>query len=128
MHNQWFYVKDSADFLSKIRSLSRVPSDSLFVMRYLVGLYPRLLYSADLIALRLALEERKEKQIPTGDLFKLGGFVLTSSYFEFLCWVFQQISGTVTGFKFEPPFAFLSKVKVEREILESLHYKVLISF
>ena len=97
------YVKDTQDFLEKLKHLGKVPSNAILVTANVVGLYPSIPHEAGLEALYEKLEERVEKKIPSSDLLNMAEFVLKNNYFEFDSKVKKQISGTAIGTKFAPP-------------------------
>ena len=55
------YVKDTGDFLEKIKSLGRITKDAFLVTADVVGLYPSIPHDAGLKALHKKLEERSDK-------------------------------------------------------------------
>ena len=61
------YIKDSNDFMHKIRGLQNIPNDALLVTAD-VGLYPSIPYEAGLQDLKEVFECRKDKKILTNDL------------------------------------------------------------
>ena len=66
MQSSWSYIKDSRDFLKKIKQIRNLPEDSILVTADVVGLYPSIPHELGLKALREALEK-----ISTDDLIKL---------------------------------------------------------
>ena len=80
-------------------------------------------HSAGLSALKSALENQKEKQIPTTGLHKMTEFVLGNNYFEFFDEVYQETSGTAIGTKFAPPYACIYMKEVEAEFLKTQNLK-----
>ena len=113
------YVKDTQDFLEKIKHLGKVPSNAILVTADVVGLYPSISHGAGLEALNEKLEERVENKIPSSDLVNMAEFVLKNNYFEFDSKVKKRISETAIGTKFAPPYACIFMDKVEREFLEA---------
>ena len=101
------YIKDSNDFMHKIRDLKDIPNDALLVTADVVGLYPSIPHEAGLLALKEVLKCRKDKKILRNALVKMAAFALKDSYFEFNGEVKNQISGTATGTKFAPIYAFI---------------------
>ena len=83
MQNGWSYIKDSNNFIKKIKSLKKIPDNDLLVMTDVVGLYTRISHKAGLRALKEVLDRREEKKISTEDLVKIAEFVLQNNYFEF---------------------------------------------
>ena len=54
------YVKDTGDFIEKIRNLGKIPKDSFLVTADVVGLYPSIPHEAGLNALYEKLEQWSE--------------------------------------------------------------------
>ena len=65
------YIKDSNDFMHKIRDLKDIPNDALLVTADVVGLYPSIPHEAGPQALKEVSERRKDKKISTNDLVKM---------------------------------------------------------
>ena len=120
------YVKDTGDFIEKIRNLGKIPKDSFLVTADVVGLYPSIPHEAGLNALYEKLEQRSDKKVSSTDLVNMAEFVLKNNYFEFDTKVHQQISGTAIGTKFAPPYACIFMDKVENEFLETQTIKPLV--
>ena len=115
-------VKDSNDFKSKIKNIDS-PNDALQLTADVVGLYPSITHEADLSALRVALDQRTRKEIPTENLIKMAKLVLKNNFFEFDTNVYQQISGTAIGTKFAPPVRTFFIDQLETEFLENQNLK-----
>ena len=77
------YIRDSGDFIGKIKNLTSIPSGSLLVTADVVGLYPNIPHDLGLKALREALAKRENKSVATDELVKMAEFVLKNNYFEF---------------------------------------------
>ena len=99
------YIKDTQDFLERLKHLGKVPSNAILVTVDVVGLCRSILHEANLKALYEKLGERVEKKIPYSDLVNMAEFVMKSIYFDFVSKVRKQISGTALGTKFAPPDA-----------------------
>ena len=121
-------VKDSGDFIKKIKNISTIPKDSILVAADVLGLYPSIPHDAGLKVLEKALNNRTDKKVLTEDMVKMAKFVLKNNYFEFNGKVKQQISGTGIGAKFAPPYACIFMVKVETSFLETQEMKHLVCF
>ena len=65
------YIKESGDFINKLKSLLNIPEGVILVTADVVGLYPSIPHQAGLKALREALDNRENKQIPTENLLKM---------------------------------------------------------
>ena len=105
MQRSWSYMKDTGDFIEKIKRISNLPDGTILVTADVVGLYLSISHELGLKALEEALEKRESIQISTVDLVKMAKFVLQNNYFEFNGETKQQISVTAIGTKFPPPYA-----------------------
>ena len=94
MQNGWSYIRDSGDFIDKMKRIGKIPEGSFLVTADVVGLYPSIPHNEGILALKQKLEEQPSTKIPTNDLVKLAEFVLKNNLFEFNDKVKQQISGT----------------------------------
>ena len=119
-------MKDTGDFLDKIKHLGRIPENSFLVTADVVGLYPSIPHVAGLEALYEKLEERSNKKVSSADLVDMAEFVLKNNFFEFDSNVKQQISGTAIGTKFAPPYACIFMDKVENDFLKTQTVKPLV--
>ena len=59
MQKSWSYIKDSGDFIRKIKNLKDIPEGAILVTADVVSLYPSIPHQAGLEALKKALDERK---------------------------------------------------------------------
>ena len=100
MQNEWSYIKDSNDFIKKIKHLKNIPDNVILVTADVVALYLSIPHEAGLRALKEVLDRREEKKISAESLVKMAEFVLKNDYFEFNSQVKHQISGTAIGTKF----------------------------
>ena len=128
MQSSRSYIKDSGDFIKKIKNIGTIPKDSILVTADVVGLYPSIPHEAGLKALEKALNSRTNKKVSTEDLVKMAKFVLKNNYFEFNSKVKQQISGTAIGTKFAHPYACIFMDEVETSFLETQKMKPLVWF
>ena len=93
MQTSWYYIKDSEDFIEKIKKTSNTPDGANLVTADVVGLYLSIPHELGLKALEEAppppppkkkkKKKRDSTQISTPDLVKMAKFVLQDSYFEF---------------------------------------------
>ena len=127
MQNGWSYIKDSNDFIKKIKHLKNIPDNALLVTSDVVGLYPSIPHEAGLRALKEVLDRREEKKISTEDLVKMAEFVL-NNYFEFNGQVKHQISGTAIGTKFAPTYACIFMDEIETNFLQTQEFQPLVLF
>ena len=77
------YIKDTNDFLKKLRSLTNLPGNSLLCTMDVVGLYPNIPHDEGLSALRKRLNERDKKDVSTDTLVELAELVLKNNIFNF---------------------------------------------
>ena len=96
MQNCKSNIKDSNDFVNKIKSIHSLPKNAILGTANLVGLNPSIFHG--LKAPIETLEKRDLQKISTNDLVKMAEFVLKSNFFEFR----QQISGITMGTEFAP--------------------------
>ena len=122
------YIKDTGDFLNKIKKINAIPENAILVTAVVVGLYPSVPHQAGLEALREALDKRKKHKVPTGKLVKIAEFVLKNNYFQFSGKVYQQISGTAIDTKFAPPYACIFMDQVESKFLQTQKFQTLVWF
>ena len=88
------YIKDTNDFLKKLRSLTNLPGNSLLCTMDVVGLYPNIPHDEGLSALRKRLNERDKKDVSTDTLVELAELVLKNSIFNFNKRTLKQKRGT----------------------------------
>ena len=112
------YIKDSGDFINKIKSLQNISEGAILFTADVVGLYPSILHEIGLKALREALGNRENKQISTENLLKKAEIVLKNNYFEFNGKVKKQLSGTVIRTKFAPTYATIFTDELESDFLK----------
>ena len=122
------YIKDTADFLNKIKIINAIPENAILVTSDVVVLYPGIPHQAGLEALREALDKRKTHKVSTGKLVKMAEFVLKNNYFQFSDKVYQQISGTAIGTKFASPYACTFMDQVESKFLQTQKFQPLVWF
>ena len=112
------YIKDTNDFLPKLKNLKKVPDNAILVTADVVGLYPSIPHNEGLEVLKKQLDNFYEKSIPTEDLVKMAEFVLKNNYFEFDSNVKHEISGPAIGSKFAPPYARIYMDYMQNQVLK----------
>ena len=65
------HLRDSGDFIDKLKRIGKVPESSFLVTADMVGLYPSIPYKEGILALKSKLEEQTASKIPTNNLVKL---------------------------------------------------------
>ena len=111
------YIKDTNEFLKKLRSLPKLPDDIIFCTMDAVGLYPNIPHEEGLSALRKRLETRKEKYVPTDTIIDVAEVVLKNNIFTFGKKTLKQKRGTAVGTKFAPLYSILFMTELEEEII-----------
>ena len=99
-------IKDSGDFINKIKGQQIIPNGAILVTSDVVALYLSTPHEPELEALKDTLDRIENKFISTQDLIKMDRFILQSNYFEFNGIVKQQISGTAVGTKFALTYTY----------------------
>ena len=114
------YIKDTTDFLKKLRSLPNLPDDIILCTVDIVGLHPNIPQNKGLSALRKRLDLRQEGDVTTLTLVELAEVVLKNNIFTFKEKSLKQKRGTAIGTKFAPPYSILFMVVLEEEILSKI--------
>ena len=83
MRSSMSYIKDTNEFLLKLKNLRKVPDNAILITADVVGHYPNIPHNEGLEVLKKRIDNFYEKSIPTEDLFKMAEFVLKNNYFEF---------------------------------------------
>ena len=120
------YIKDTNYFLSKLKSLGKLPQGAILCTIDVVGLSPNIPHSEGLTSFRRFLEMRDNKQVSSDTLIELAEIVLKNNIFEFDEKKFKQVRGTATGTKFAPPHAILFMDDLEEKILNAFEEKAMI--
>ena len=117
------YIKDTNHFLSKLKSLGKLPQGAILCTIDVVGLYPNIPHSEGLNSLGRFLELRDNKQISSDTLIELVEIVLKNNLFQFDQKTFKQVRGTAIATKFAPPYAILFIADLEEKILNAFEEK-----
>ena len=84
------YIKDTNQFLNKIKKIEKLPEEAILCTMDVVGLYPNIPHGEGLASLYKFLETRENKQISSDILAELAKIVLKSNIFEFDEKTFKQ--------------------------------------
>ena len=96
------YVKDTNDFLKKLRDISTLRSGAIMVTIDVVGLYPHISHDEGLQSIREALNNRENPEIPTRTIVDLAELLLRNNNFQFNENHYLQTLGTAIGTKMAP--------------------------
>ena len=121
------YIKHTNHFLSKLKSLGKLPQGAILCTIDVVGLYPNILHSKGLTSLRRFLELTDNKQISSDTLTELAEIMTENNIFEFNEKTFSQVRGTAIGIKFAPPYTSLFMADLEEKIISVFEEKPMIS-
>ena len=113
------YLRDTDDFLTKIKQLGPIPEGAILVTADVAGLYPNIPHEDGLNALKETLQKRNDLKVPAQVLVDMAEFVLKNNYFEFDSAIYHQISGTAIGTKFAPPYACIFMDFFEEQFLKT---------
>ena len=121
-------IKDTDDFIQRIRNIIDLPSDVLLVTFDVVSLYPSIPHDFGLCALKDFLLDRNLPNIVINGIYNMTELVLKKNVFEFNSECFLQTSGTAIGTKMAPAYANIVMSIFERYLLTGSCYKPLVWF
>ena len=110
------YVKDTTDFLNKIKSVP-LSSDSILVTMDVKSLYTNIPHDHGVEALRTFLEKQDVPGDEIEDLCSMANFILKHNYFTFNEKYYLQSKGTAMGTKMAPAYANIYMAVLEEDFL-----------
>ena len=122
------HIKDTNEFLNKLRSLPKLPDNVISCTVDVFGLYPNILHEEGLSVLRKRLDNRMEKYISSDTLCDLAEVVLINNIFKFGKKTLKQKRGTAIGTKFALPYSILFMAELDEEILQKAESKPYLSW
>ena len=111
------YVKDTPDFLSKLRQV-KVKPDTLLITLDVESMYTNINNVGGLKAVKEAFDNNPDPKRPDEQVLELLKLSLENNDFDFNGDTFLQVSGTAMGKKFAPAYANIFMAKWEKEVLE----------
>ena len=117
------YVKDTYDFLNKLKHMEKFPEGAILVTLDVVGLYPNIPHDEGLEAIRKILDKRIDPEIPTAHIVDLAELVLKNNNFEFNGRHFLQKRGTAIGTRMAPAYANIFMHDLESQLLDLAQVK-----
>ena len=111
------YIQDTNDLLKKIANLPSLSDDLIFCTIDAVDLYPNKTHEEELIAIKEALDIRKDPAISTGFLIKLAECVIKNKIFERENSIFNQLKETEMRNKMMPSYAIIFMDSLEEKVL-----------
>lgn len=121
----WAYVKDTGDFINKIRDLP-IPQEALFLTIDINNLYTTIPIPEGIEAVRKAFLKHPDPRRPDRELLKLLEINLTKNDFEFNNKIYLQLTGTAMGKRFAPGFAGLFMNEWDDAVLQKAPKKPLV--
>ena len=112
------YIKDTTDFLLKLRTLPNLPPGTILATLDVTALYTNIPHSEGIEACRLALNSRQVLQPPTDDLVNLIKLILNKNNFIFNDQHYLQVHGTAMGTRMAPAYANIFMGRLESILLE----------
>ena len=122
------YIKDSGDFIKKLKKIKEVANDAIMVTADVFGLYPIIRHDVGLEALRKTLDEQVNKKMVLRTLLKWQNLFWKITTLNLMVKLNNNFLATAIGTKFAPPYACIFMEKVEIEFLESQVCKFLVWF
>lgn len=117
------YIKDTNDFLCKLKNLKDTPEDIIMCSLDVKALYPSIPNEEGISAMKMFLENRRDKRVSTQSLQDLTELVLTNNIFDFNGKIYRQKRGTAMGTKMAPPYAILFMAALEESFLKQCTHK-----
>ena len=117
------YLRDTFDFLEKIRSIDSLPGDALLVTVDVVALYPSIPHDDGIKCLASFLRSHGVSDATAESICEMAEFVLKRNVFEFQSDLFLQTSGTAIGTKMAPSYANIFMAELEDKFLQSAPFK-----
>ena len=99
-------MKDTNDFLKKLRSLQKLLDDIILCTVDVVTSYLNIPHNEGLSALRKQLDLKQEKIVTTSTLVELTDLLLKNNIFAFEEKTLKERRGTATGTKFAPRIVY----------------------
>ena len=128
MQQKGSYIKDSGDFIKKLKEIKEVANDAIMVTADVFGHYPIIRHDVGLEALRKTLDERVNKKMVLRTLIKWQKMFWKITTLNLMVKLNNNFLATAIGTKFAPSYACIFMEKVEIEFLESQVYRLLVWF
>ena len=112
------HVRDTQDFINKLKSISNLPEDTILVTMDVTSLYTSIPNDLGIEAVLDYIREDPAAPVPLGYMEKLMKLILGKNHFEFNGELYLQIGGTAMGTRFAPSFANLFMGKFEQRLLQ----------
>ena len=124
------YIKDTNDFLRKLKNVGTLPDGAILCTIDVVGLYPHIPHDEGLQAVREALgfsnthhSDRSENSGLKQDIVDFTELVLKNNNFEFDNKHYVQKLGTAIGTRMAPSYANIFMDRLERQLISQAEIK-----
>ena len=117
------YIRDTKDFLNKLKGIGKLPEGAILVTMDVASLYTNISHNEGAQACYEKLETRKIKRVPSLVIKQLTMLVLSSNVFRFGNQIYKQIKGTAMGTPMAPNYANLFMDKFETELIRDFEQK-----
>ena len=117
------FIKDTKDFLIKLKSIEKVPENSILVTMDVSSLYTNIDHTEGAEACYNKLKKRKNKSVPSTLLKKLILIVLRCNVFRFGSSLYRQKKGTAMGTSMAPNYANIFMDMFEQKLLNDFQKK-----
>ena len=118
------YIKDTYDFVNKIRTL-HIPQNAILFTMDIDSLYTNIDIPQGIQTIKNIFQKHPDKKRPDKELIRLLEINLTRNDFEFNGDFFLQIKGTAMGKKFAPAYANIFMAEWETSALAACEKKPL---
>ena len=113
------YIKDTTDFINKIRQLPQLSKDSFLITLDVSSLYSNIPHKDGIEACQHFINMGCKPKESAQSILKLIELVMTKNHFQFNDVDYLQKLGTAMGTRMAPSYASLFMGKLEKEILDS---------
>ena len=120
------YIRDTQDFITKIKELGPIPQGAILVTLDVSSLYTNIPNKEGITAVADQLRKHQTKTGISSYILDLLKLVLHNMYFEFNGDYFLQIGGTAMGTALAPNYANIFIDKFETKSLDNYPLKPLI--
>ena len=128
MQQKGSYIKDSGDFIKKLKKIKDVANDAIMVTADVFGLFPIIRHDVGLEALRKTLDEQVNKKMVLRTLLKWQNLFWKITTLNLMAKLNNNFLATTIGTKFASPYACIFMEKVKIQFFESQVYKLLVWF
>ena len=123
MYGTKSYVRDTQDFITKIKNINKRPEGTLLVTLDVTSLYTNIPNHDGVAAVAKKLLQSPDPDIPSHFLIKLLKLVLTKNYFIFNGNFYLQVGGTAMGTRLAPSYACTFLGDLEDRLIEAYPLK-----